>query len=89
MTEDHRDYVNNFDFLETKNFIFLNFINMTIYNIYIFDKSGILLYYHEWNRFKQSGMTKEEVCFDCENSKLVFNTLYFRRPNSCMECCSL
>lgn len=35
---------------------------MTIYNLYIFDKYGILLYYAEWNRIKQSGITKEEVC---------------------------
>lgn len=34
---------------------------MTIYNIYIFDKYGTLLFYAEWNRIKQSGITREEV----------------------------
>lgn len=34
---------------------------MTIHNMYIFDKFGTLLYYGEWNRVKQSGITREEV----------------------------
>jgi len=34
---------------------------MTIYNIYIFDRMGTLLYHTNWNRFKQSGISSEEV----------------------------
>lgn len=41
-----------------------------IFNIYVFDKLGTLLYYDEWNRVKQSGIS------EVEEAKLMYGMLY-------------
>jgi len=44
---------------------------MTIHNLYIFSKTGTLLYYAEWNRLNKSGITKEEVKYSCSYGHCV------------------
>lgn len=47
-------------------------MTITIYNIYIFDRMGTLLYHANWNRLKQSGMSSEEVTFLDHSTLLVY-----------------
>lgn len=41
-----------------------------IFNMYVFDKLGTLLYYGEWNRAKQSGIS------EVEEAKLMYGMLF-------------
>lgn len=36
-------------------------LQMTVHNLYLFDRNGVCLHYSEWHRKKQAGIPKEEV----------------------------
>jgi hypothetical protein len=69
---------------------------MTIFNLWIFDEKGSLLYYKEWLRKKHTSMEKDEVSF--QKKKIAFTAaapavifileIIYRKGNCSMACSS-
>lgn len=65
---------------------------MTIHNLYMFDRHGVLMFYGEWNRKRQSGMTIEEVFYSIyvtlSNTKIILISIFLqcRKQSLCMAC---